>query len=126
MLIKYINSVLWRVAKRLSYMEDALCLKVNSVLELGEAPNIDWYQVILKFPECREGHTTGALSCMITLHKVEEVSSRLHKAYRQRWFRAKVTDTNLTYFLHNNRKIRRIYPSDLDFLQTGSTVSMKF
>jgi hypothetical protein len=29
MLIKYIKSVLWRVAKRLSYTEDAWCLKVN-------------------------------------------------------------------------------------------------
>jgi len=27
--IKYINSVLWKVAKRLSYTEDARCLKVN-------------------------------------------------------------------------------------------------
>jgi len=30
-LIKYIKSVLWRVAKRLSYIEEARCLKVNSV-----------------------------------------------------------------------------------------------
>ena len=30
MLIKYIKSVLWRVAKRQSYIEDARCLKVNS------------------------------------------------------------------------------------------------
>ena len=28
-MIKYIKSVLWRVAKRLSYIEDALCLKVK-------------------------------------------------------------------------------------------------
>jgi len=28
-MIKYIKSVLWRVAKRLSYIEDARCLKVN-------------------------------------------------------------------------------------------------
>jgi len=26
---KYIKSVLWRVVKRLSYTEDAQCLKVN-------------------------------------------------------------------------------------------------
>ena len=32
LLIKYIKSVLWRVAKRLSYIEDARCLKVNSIL----------------------------------------------------------------------------------------------
>ena len=29
-LIKYIKSVLWRVAKRLSYIEVARCLKVNT------------------------------------------------------------------------------------------------
>ena len=31
LLIKYIKSVLWRVAKRLSYIEDARCLKVNTI-----------------------------------------------------------------------------------------------
>jgi len=29
LLIKYIKSVLWKVAKRLSYTEDAWCLKVK-------------------------------------------------------------------------------------------------
>jgi hypothetical protein len=29
LLIKYIKSVLWRVEKRMSYIEDARCLKVN-------------------------------------------------------------------------------------------------
>ena len=29
LLIKYIKSVVWRVAKRLSYLEDAQCLKVK-------------------------------------------------------------------------------------------------
>ena len=32
MLIKYIKSVLWREAKRLSYIEDAWCLKVNILM----------------------------------------------------------------------------------------------
>jgi len=32
LLIKYIKSILWRVAKRLSYIEDARCLKVNKLL----------------------------------------------------------------------------------------------
>jgi len=31
-LIKYIKSVLWRVAKRLSYIEDARCLKVKGLM----------------------------------------------------------------------------------------------
>ena len=30
LLIKYIKNVLWRAAKRLSYIEDARCLKVNN------------------------------------------------------------------------------------------------
>jgi len=30
LLIKYIKSFLWRVAKRLSYIEEARCLKVNT------------------------------------------------------------------------------------------------
>ena len=32
LLIKYIESILWRVAKLLSYIEDARCLKVNEFL----------------------------------------------------------------------------------------------
>jgi len=35
MLIKYIKSVLWRVAKRLSYIEEARCLKVNFGFEFN-------------------------------------------------------------------------------------------
>jgi len=31
LLIKYIKSVLWRVAKCLSYIEEARCLKVNAL-----------------------------------------------------------------------------------------------
>jgi len=31
MLIKYIKSVPWREAKRLSYIQDAQCLKVNGI-----------------------------------------------------------------------------------------------
>ena len=34
MLIKYIKSVLWRVAKCLSYIEEARCLKVNTDVRL--------------------------------------------------------------------------------------------
>ena len=31
LMIKYIKSVLWRVAKCLSYTEEARCLKVNTI-----------------------------------------------------------------------------------------------
>jgi len=32
LLIKYTKSVLWRVAKRLSYIEEVRCLKVNTII----------------------------------------------------------------------------------------------
>jgi len=35
LLIKYIKSVLWRVAKLLSYKEDARCLKVKVITISG-------------------------------------------------------------------------------------------
>jgi hypothetical protein len=38
LLIKYIKSVLWRVAKRLSYIEDARCLKVKRSSRVYENP----------------------------------------------------------------------------------------
>ena len=40
LLIKYIKSVLWRVAKCLSYIEEARCLKVNMSVRLYE--NLIW------------------------------------------------------------------------------------
>jgi len=36
LLNKYIKSLLWRVAKLLSYIEDARCLKVNSLSKKDE------------------------------------------------------------------------------------------
>ena len=41
LLIKYIKSVLWRVAKRLSYVEDARCLKVNKVSVKDDIPSLN-------------------------------------------------------------------------------------
>jgi len=42
LLIKYTKSVLWRVAKRLSYIEDARCLKVKELFKnISVAPY--WY-----------------------------------------------------------------------------------
>jgi hypothetical protein len=34
LLIKYIKSVLWRAAKRLSYIQDARCLKINIITNI--------------------------------------------------------------------------------------------
>jgi len=50
LLIKYIKSVLWRVAKRLSYIEDARCLKVKGVNKFIPAiyvflDRFGWYAV---------------------------------------------------------------------------------
>jgi len=35
LLIKYIESVLWRAAKRPSYIEDAWCLKVKNLKKIS-------------------------------------------------------------------------------------------
>ena len=42
LLNKYIKSVLWRVAKRLSYIEDARCLKVNQNVFTGTTGNSEF------------------------------------------------------------------------------------
>jgi len=36
LLMKYIKSVLWRVAKRLSYIEEVRCLKVKQNFKIDE------------------------------------------------------------------------------------------
>jgi hypothetical protein len=43
LLIKYIKSVLWRVAKFLSYIEDARCLQVNH----GSWHNSDLFEILI-------------------------------------------------------------------------------
>ena len=51
LLIKYIKSVLWRLAKRLSYIEDARCLKFKfaaNILFLFRKSNI-MYGFVLGF-----------------------------------------------------------------------------
>jgi len=42
LLIKYIKGVLWKVAKCLSYIEEARCLKVNDIKLEG----IDWIKLV--------------------------------------------------------------------------------
>jgi len=68
LLIKYTKSVLWRVAKRLSYIEDARCLKVSvpqqhwlfGVSNASKRSSVwpmDWifvYGVAQKSLECRD------------------------------------------------------------------------
>ena len=54
LLIKYIKSVLWRVVKRLSYIEEARCLKVNDVPEhqckLSVNANTHMNQLVAEVP----------------------------------------------------------------------------
>ena len=52
LLIKYIKSVLWRVAKRQSYMENAQCLKVKSASYYcrGLTSLSDRISILLQFP----------------------------------------------------------------------------
>ena len=44
LLIKYIKIVLWKVAKRLSYIEDARCLKVSNWIRWSELHGMDNYK----------------------------------------------------------------------------------
>jgi hypothetical protein len=48
LLIRYIKSVLWRVAKFLSYIEEARCLKVNSIFQ--SMPGSPKCSLSLRFP----------------------------------------------------------------------------
>jgi len=60
MLIKYIKSVLWRVAKRLSYIEDARCLKVKG--DTVTETNL-YYKSIICFYN-RHSLASGILRCI--------------------------------------------------------------
>ena len=48
LLIKYIKSVPWRVAKRVSYIEDARCLKVNTLYSLPRFVSFVWNGICFK------------------------------------------------------------------------------
>ena len=53
LLIKYIKSVLWRVAKRLSYIEDARCIKVklphlNKIFYIYNALEINIHLIVIR------------------------------------------------------------------------------
>jgi len=50
LLIKYIKSVLWRIRKRLSYIEDARCLKVNfSVVYTNKSHALQRFQFLWSY-----------------------------------------------------------------------------
>jgi len=72
LLIKYIKSVLWRVVKRLSYIQDARCLKVKVVQFATQLP---WFSlcILLGF------HQQWWLQCGAALPSVglEELSEQV-------------------------------------------------
>ena len=64
LLIKYIKSILWRVAKRLSYIEDARCLKVNILISNKPAFwCLAWHRLSIEAPSLLTP-TAGVLSTM--------------------------------------------------------------
>ena len=50
LLIKYIKSVLWRVAKRVSYIEDARCLKVKMTVTEIRRRDVNWFKLLQPRP----------------------------------------------------------------------------
>ena len=62
-MIKYIKSVLWRIAKHLSYIEDARCLKVNVIGERAKfVLRSITHHVIYAYGEVEVKHYTFIIS----------------------------------------------------------------
>ena len=84
LLIKYIKSVLWRAAKRLSCIQDALCLKVNIGLSCIDrrhfiCPSSRKWAMWYKLPDfvfCREGLYCISTQCVV--YHFVYCSVRLH------------------------------------------------
>ena len=72
LLTKYIKSALWGVAVRLSYIQDAWCLKVNSPIEVIS-------QLYLDMTLSRTArHWPSIQSQMITIHTILFYSCKVH------------------------------------------------
>jgi len=67
LLIKYIKSVLWRVVKRLSYIEEARCLKVKVCLR--DAPRFKW--LVASLPSRSPGLDRRSVPVRFVVDKVE-------------------------------------------------------
>ena len=76
LLIKYIKSFLWRVAKRLSYTEDACCLKVNLNTSCISCC-IMWYNAPTTLPATPWVHYTT--SCNIQSSVLEDEQNNCPK-----------------------------------------------
>jgi membrane protein CcdC involved in cytochrome C biogenesis len=66
LLIKYIKSVPWRVAKRLSYIEDARCLKVN-ITSTHKTQSMDHGSVLTPVMKLRNAPITCSFSMCLCL-----------------------------------------------------------
>ena len=67
MFIKYIKSILWRVAKRLSYIEDARCLKVKQLCTSTLNRFSLSFRIIYKF----HAFTLGTSGMICSCHSCE-------------------------------------------------------
>ena len=88
LLIKYIKSVLWRVAKHLSYIEDARCLKVNFMLRTLEnslcvTSHIWWSQIRIPFPSLplASDFCDQLLTCICNAHIFTDITCAAYVFY---------------------------------------------
>ena len=74
LLIKYIKSVLWRVSKCLSYIEEARCLKVNQFMEdAGNIPEFLVQGITHLLPKSRDWEDPSKyrpITCLCTIYKI--------------------------------------------------------
>ena len=80
LLIKYIKSVLWRVAKRLSYMQDARCLKVN-FSKFRASRLATPFTLILLTETCSSGTCFGLVARPLVTGRVEGTEDRHPNIY---------------------------------------------
>jgi len=77
LLIKYIKSVLWRVAKRLSYIQDARCLKVKWLCNphsLSSAAKLSHQFNLFLILDNRWGHQRKRLSTVPTTFPLSQTA----------------------------------------------------
>ena len=65
LLIKYIKSVLWRVAKLLSYIEDAWCLKVNPLHNIQITNKMNYNVYGMFYSQFFDQHVSAPVAAMV-------------------------------------------------------------
>ena len=89
LLIKYIKSVLWRVAKRLSYIQDARCLKKFSALLLHIlfSPVVCVYRELCRMELCTKYTTTAPkISTPTCVTEINTVTLAKHRLWAPWWW----------------------------------------